>query len=76
VSDLLKDYKDYPQLKGVGFFIAMFGYGLAAGIMGSVSMLALRDHYLDGVGAPFIYRVQELTSRLFPLTKVRRRLGR
>jgi hypothetical protein len=22
---LLKDYTDYPQLKGVGFFIAMFG---------------------------------------------------
>ena len=33
-------------------------------------MLALRDHYLDVVGAPFIYRVQELTSRFFSIASV------
>jgi hypothetical protein len=44
---LLKDYKDNPQLKGLGLFVGLFGLGLVAAIISAVLLLIARTQYLS-----------------------------
>jgi hypothetical protein len=68
---LVKDYKDKAELKPVAaLLIDLFGYGLMAGIGALVFLLVLRDHYLDGVGMPFMYRVEDWGCRLLSMVSV------
>jgi hypothetical protein len=39
---LLKDYKDSAQLKGIGLFVGLFGYGLIAAITAFVLLISQR----------------------------------
>jgi hypothetical protein len=66
---LLKDYKDNPQLKGLGLFIGLFGLGLVAAVICAVLLLIFRTQYLRGPGArESNYR--PMTRTLFALVHI------
>jgi hypothetical protein len=44
---LLKDYKDNAQLKGIGLFVSLFGYGLTTAIIAFILLLTQRTLFLD-----------------------------
>jgi hypothetical protein len=51
---LVKDYKDNPNLHGIGTFVVLFGFGLVAG--GFAYMFAMMERMYVGVDASELKR--------------------
>jgi len=54
---LFKDYKDSPQLAGLGQFVGIFGLGLLTAILSTAWLVLCRQQLLEPDAPPWLHRL-------------------